>query len=228
MLPLSCQVVADKCVQQMQQAGLLSLRLCPKAKPPPSTEGGKRCAGSKEVRKRYWKRAGQDRSPTVWGGRRAISDRPYGCGGERRMANGERPDRRLGRVEGGERVAAVGERRRCVSTKDIRRAPQQGVPTREVIDLIRRCAPPSPEGKVLVAGDRWGCGGRMGKGGSRPSPTSKWKIENRNWTMENGQWKMENEGRWLFKFSAKRTHSLSIVHYPLSIKKAGHPKMPGF
>ena len=204
MLPLSCQAVADKCVQQMQQAGLLSLRLCPKAKPPPSTEGGKRCAGSKEVRKRYWKREGQDRSPTVWGGRRAISDRPYGCGGERRMANGhpyryegshegagvksswraadcrpyggrggradaqwvslrgavvdrrtpngERPDRRQWREEGGERVVAVGERRRCVSTKDIRRAPQQDHP--------------------------YGCGGRMGKGGSRPSPTSKWKTEN--------------------------------------------------
>ena len=39
---------------------------------------------------------------------------------------------------------------------------------------------------------------------------------------------MENEGRWHFKSSAKRTHSLSIVHYPLPIKKAGHPKMPGF
>ena len=24
-------------------------------------------------------------------------------------------------------------------------------------------------------------------GGSRPSPTSKWKIENRKWTMENGE-----------------------------------------
>ena len=46
-----------------------------------------------------------------------------------RTANGERPDRRRWREEGGERVAAVGERRWCVSTKDIRRAPQQGVPT---------------------------------------------------------------------------------------------------
>ena len=49
-------------------------------------------------------------------------------GGERRMANGERPDRRQWREEGGERVAAVGERRRCVSTKDIRRVPQQDHP----------------------------------------------------------------------------------------------------
>ena len=193
---------------------------------------------------------GEGRADAQWaslrgaeGRRRAAGCRPYGCGGgkadaqwaslrgavvDRRTPNGERPDRRQWREEGGERVVAVGERRRCVSNEDIRRAPQQGVPTREVIDLIRRCAPPSPEGKVLVAGDRWGCGGRMGKGGSRPSPTSKWKIENRNWTMENGQWKMENEGRWHFKSSAKRTHSLSIVHYPLPIKKAGHPKMPGF
>ena len=44
------------------------------------------------------------------------------------MADGERPDRRLWREEGGERLAAVGERRRCVSTEDIRRAPQQDHP----------------------------------------------------------------------------------------------------
>ena len=63
------------------------------------------------------------------------SDRPYGVRGivrgaevERRMADGERPDRRQWREEGGERLAAVGERRRCVSTEDIRRAPQQGHP----------------------------------------------------------------------------------------------------
>ena len=44
------------------------------------------------------------------------------------MANGERPDRRLWRKQGGERLAAVGERRRCVSTEDIRRVPQQDHP----------------------------------------------------------------------------------------------------
>ena len=44
------------------------------------------------------------------------------------MADGERPDRRLWREEGGERLAAVGESRRCVSTEDIRRAPQQDHP----------------------------------------------------------------------------------------------------
>ena len=44
------------------------------------------------------------------------------------MANGERPDRRQWREEGGERVAAVGERRWCVSTEDIRRVPQQDHP----------------------------------------------------------------------------------------------------
>ena len=48
--------------------------------------------------------------------------------GGRRMANGERLDRRLWRKQGGERLAAVGERRRCVSTEDIRRAPQQDHP----------------------------------------------------------------------------------------------------
>ena len=205
---------------------------CPKAKPPPSTEGGKRCAGSKEVRKRYWKREGQDpplRGMRRWlededrpgdrslrmrrgdGGRqvaaptdavgvvktaalRGAGDRgaarrfnqvggrsmiaPTGAEGNGGWPMGSDPTAASGGRREGERVAAVGERRRCVSTKDIRRAPQQGVPTREVIDLIRRCAPPSPEGKVLVVGDRCGCGGRMGKGGSRPSPTSKWKTEN--------------------------------------------------
>jgi len=40
---------------------------------------------------------------------------------------GERPDRRRWRMKGGERVAAVGEGRRCIVTKDIRRAPQQGI-----------------------------------------------------------------------------------------------------
>ena len=44
------------------------------------------------------------------------------------MAIGERPDRRQWRKQGGERLAAVGERRRCVSTEDIRRAPQQDHP----------------------------------------------------------------------------------------------------
>ena len=35
--------------------------------------------------------------------------------------------------------------------------------------LIRRCAPPSPEGKVWVAEDRGGCGGESGwSAGSRP------------------------------------------------------------
>ena len=38
---------------------------------------------------------------------------------------GERPDCHQWREEGGERVAAVGEGRRCFGTEDIRRVPQQ-------------------------------------------------------------------------------------------------------
>ena len=38
---------------------------------------------------------------------------------------GERVDRRQWRIKGNERVAAVGEGRRCTVTEDIRRAPQQ-------------------------------------------------------------------------------------------------------
>ena len=39
---------------------------------------------------------------------------------------GERADCRRGREEGGARVAGVGEGRRRIAAKDIRRAPQQG------------------------------------------------------------------------------------------------------
>ena len=58
---------------------------------------------------------------------------------DERTPNGERPDRRQWREEGGERVAAVGERRRCVSTKDIRRAPQQDHPygVRGIVRSVR-------------------------------------------------------------------------------------------
>ena len=62
----------------------------------------------------------------------------------RRMANGERPDRRQWREEGGKRVAAVGERRRCASTEDIRRAPQQGIPTG--IEDRKKCGGRTKEG----------------------------------------------------------------------------------
>ena len=118
LLPLSCQAVADKCVQQMQQAGLLSLRLCPKAKPPPSTEGGKRCAGSKEVRKRYWKREGQD--PPLRGMRRWLEDedRP----GDRSL--------RMRRGDGGRQVAAPTDAVGVVKTAALRGAGDRGAARR--------------------------------------------------------------------------------------------------
>ncbi len=63
---------------------------------------------------------------------------------------GERPDRRRWRMQGGERVAGVGEGRRCTATEDIRRAPQQGIlrlpyQQGQTVVLLNRVLPPQPE-----------------------------------------------------------------------------------
>ena len=161
--PLSCQAVADKCVQQMQQAGFLSLRLCPKAKPPPSTEGGKRCAGLKEVRKRYWKREGQGPPYGVRGGR---ADAQWASLRVRRgKAGGQWGVTRPPPVAEQGRGASGSGRRETKVRQHQGYSPgtATGRPYEGVIDLIRRCAPPSPEGKVLGAGDRpYGCEGSIG------------------------------------------------------------------
>ena len=63
---------------------------------------------------------------------------------------GERPDRRRWREEGGERVAGVGEGRRCAVTEDIRRVPQQRRYAEPIFVNARhkdlyRVLPPQPE-----------------------------------------------------------------------------------
>ncbi len=62
---------------------------------------------------------------------------------------GERPDRRLWRMQGGERVAGVGEGRRSTATEDIRRAPQQGIlrlpyQQGQTVVLLNRVLPTQP------------------------------------------------------------------------------------
>ncbi len=57
---------------------------------------------------------------------------------------GERPDRRRGRGEGGERVAAVGRKRACFDRRSFCRAPQQGERSDSNCSLLGQAATLNP------------------------------------------------------------------------------------